>query len=102
MDTTAVDLVNSLSGSLVGKHGLYAFLVSITSAMGVLRIVSKPLQGFVDAATVAKVIPQSLLENRWYVFFRFMVDYIASVKLPGKEHVDATPVTPGSQPPAKP
>lgn len=79
--------------SLLQLASQYPLPASVLMIMGALRMVNKPL--FLVLRTIADVTP-TLKDNEWlekversklYVSICFLLDYVASVKLPQKVRV---------------
>lgn len=68
----------------------YPEAMAVISVVGILRIINKPLQGFLDK--VVEAIPgekddeflAKMRESKIYKVFIFLLDYIGSIKPPKK------------------
>ena len=66
------------------------WLINIFVLVGGLRVIFKPMMAFLEAITVYTpskkddVLYKELKEGNVYKWFVFLVDYIASIKLPKK------------------
>jgi hypothetical protein len=82
-----LNLVKPLIELYSGKLG---FLVQAISIVGSLRIAIKPIVSLVTAVVLITpskkddLLPAKILESKGYKTFVFIVDYLASIKLPKK------------------
>jgi len=77
-----------LTPVLSGLAGQYGVLMQIISIMGVLRLVFKPLMTFLQAVVAATPTPAddtwlaAFMNSKAYNVVTFVIDWVASIKLP--------------------
>jgi hypothetical protein len=81
------DFIMGIATSLFSTHPAFASLLMV---VGILRLVMKPLMVFIETlviATPSKLdddLYQKMIQSELYKAFVFMIDWLASIKLPKK------------------
>ena len=79
------NVVAPLLGALSGKYGI---IMQVISVMGTLRVVFKPLMlGLQFYVTLTpdpsdNVWLSNFMGSKWYAVIQFLIDWVASIKLP--------------------
>lgn len=87
-----LDLVKLVIEALAGQYGVVAQVIGwLAMVVGMLRLVMKPimtaLRAIADATPTAKdnEILDGVEKSKAYSMLQFMIDWIASIKLPEKK-----------------
>lgn len=70
--------------------GKLGFMVQVISIVGSLRLAIKPIMSVVSAVVLITpsksddLLPEKIMEHKAYKMFVYLVDYLASIKLPKK------------------
>lgn len=81
------DFILGIATTLFSSHPAFSSLLML---IGVLRVVMKPLMMFIETLVVATPtklddgVYKSMIESELYKAFVFVVDWLASIKLPKK------------------
>lgn len=81
------DFILSIATSLFSSHPAFASLLMV---VGILRVVMKPLMMFIETLVIATPtklddgVYKSMVESELYKAFVFVIDWLASIKLPKK------------------
>ena len=80
-----LNVLGPVLGALAGKYGV---VVQILSLVGTLRLVMKPIVTAAQAITAATpttkddAVVAEVVASKWYKGLSFVLDYLASIKLP--------------------